>query len=101
MFISQPKIAKHLTKLELLAALTAAVDDSSSSDNHDDCSPDNHDDCSSDNHDGSCLIPNFQLIVIQVCHDLDHPGVNEKYLVSTGSHLAGTNQKKMVVKAWK
>jgi len=46
-FISQPKIAKHLTKLELLAALTAAV-----------------------------------------CHDLDHPGVNEKYLVSTGSHLA-------------
>ena len=24
-FISQPKIAKHLTKLELLAALTAAV----------------------------------------------------------------------------
>merc|ERR1719278_692681 len=46
-FSSQPKIAKHLTKLELLAALTAAV-----------------------------------------CHDLDHPGVNEKYLVSTGSHLA-------------
>lgn len=23
-----------------------------------------------------------------VCHDLDHPGVNEKFLVSTGSHLA-------------
>lgn len=46
-FCNQPGIANHLTKLELLAVLTAAV-----------------------------------------CHDLDHPGVNEKFLVSTGSHLA-------------
>jgi len=46
-FCRQPQIANHLTKLELLAVLTAAV-----------------------------------------CHDLDHPGVNEKFLVSTGSHLA-------------
>jgi len=46
-FCSQEKLKRHLTKLELLAALTAAV-----------------------------------------CHDLDHPGVNEKFLVSTGSHLA-------------
>ena len=46
-FVSQQRIARHLTRLELLAVLTAAV-----------------------------------------CHDLDHPGVNEKFLVSTGSHLA-------------
>jgi len=46
-FCNQPAIANHLSKLELLAVLTAAV-----------------------------------------CHDLDHPGVNEKFLVSTGSHLA-------------
>jgi hypothetical protein len=46
-FCNQPCIANHLSKLELLAVLTAAV-----------------------------------------CHDLDHPGVNEKFLVSTGSHLA-------------
>jgi len=46
-FCRQPQIANHLTKLGLLAVLTAAV-----------------------------------------CHDLDHPGVNEKFLVSTGSHLA-------------
>ena len=86
-FISQPKIAKHLTKLELLAALTAAV---------------------------AYLMLIVLIILIfnyvgiltdcdfstQVCHDLDHPGVNEKYLVSTGSHLAGTKQK-MVVKPWK
>jgi len=26
--------------------------------------------------------------VAAVCHDLDHPGVNQKFLVSTGSHLA-------------
>jgi len=46
-FCTQPCIAKHLSQLELLAVLTAAV-----------------------------------------CHDLDHPGVNEKFLVSAGSHLA-------------
>jgi len=45
-FVSQEQIARHLTRLELLAVITAAV-----------------------------------------CHDLDHPGVNEKFLVSTGSHL--------------
>ena len=28
------------------------------------------------------------VLVAAMCHDLDHPGVNEKFLVSTGSHLA-------------
>ena len=46
-FCMQPCIANHLSQLELLAVVTAAV-----------------------------------------CHDLDHPGVNEKFLVSAGSHLA-------------
>jgi len=46
-FCNQPCFARHLTKLEVLAVLTAAM-----------------------------------------CHDLDHPGVNEKFLVSTESHLA-------------
>ena len=46
-FCQQPALRPHLTHLELLATLTAAM-----------------------------------------CHDLDHPGVNEKFLVSTGSHLA-------------
>ena len=84
-FISQPKIAKHLTKLELLAALTAAV---------------------------AYLMLIVLIILIfnyvgiltdcdfstQVCHDLDHPGVNEKYLVSTGSHLAGGKLKQLTKK---
>ena len=46
-FCRQAAIRPHLTPLDLLAALVAAVG-----------------------------------------HDLDHPGVNEKFLVSTGSHLA-------------
>lgn len=46
-FCHQPALSKHITKLELLATMVAAVG-----------------------------------------HDLDHPGVNEKFLVSTGSHLA-------------
>ena len=46
-FCNQPCLAPHLTKLELLAVLTAAM-----------------------------------------CHDLDHPGVNEKFLTSTANHLA-------------
>lgn len=46
-FCQQPCLRAHLTQLELLATLVAAM-----------------------------------------CHDLDHPGVNEKFLVSTGSHLA-------------
>ena len=46
-FCQQAALRPHLTDLELLATLTAAM-----------------------------------------CHDLDHPGVNEKFLVSTGSHLA-------------
>lgn len=46
-FCQQAAIRPHLTPLDLLAALVAAVG-----------------------------------------HDLDHPGVNEKFLVATGSHLA-------------
>jgi len=46
-YCRQAAILPHLTPLEMLAALVAAVS-----------------------------------------HDLDHPGVNEKFLVSTGSHLA-------------
>ena len=46
-YCQQAAIRPHLTPLEMLAALVAAVS-----------------------------------------HDLDHPGVNEKFLVSTGSHLA-------------
>ena len=30
----------------------------------------------------------LSTLVAAMCHDLDHPGVNEKFLVSTGSHLA-------------
>jgi len=46
-YCQQTAIACHLSRVELLAALVAAVS-----------------------------------------HDLDHPGVNEKFLVSTGNHLA-------------
>jgi len=46
-FCQHVSLVNHLTKVELLATLVAAM-----------------------------------------CHDLDHPGVNEKFLVSTGSHLA-------------
>jgi hypothetical protein len=28
-------------------------------------------------------------IIAAVCHDLDHPGLNEKFLIATQSHLAG------------
>ena len=28
-------------------------------------------------------------IISAVCHDLDHPGKNEKFLIATSSHLAG------------
>ena len=47
MFCRHESLLKHVTKLELLATLVAAMG-----------------------------------------HDLDHPGVNEKFLVATGSHLA-------------
>ena len=28
-------------------------------------------------------------LVAAVCHDIDHPGLNEKFLIATSSHLAG------------
>ena len=46
-FLQESKIGSHLTPLESMCALLAAV-----------------------------------------CHDLDHPGVNQNFLVSTKSHLA-------------
>jgi len=42
----------------------------------------------------NCILPYLSpvellaALVSAVSHDLDHPGVNEKFLVSTGSHLA-------------
>lgn len=31
----------------------------------------------------------LSAIVAAVCHDVDHPGFNEKFLVASGNHLAG------------
>ncbi len=28
------------------------------------------------------------MLIASVCHDLDHPGVNNKFLVATNSELA-------------
>jgi hypothetical protein len=50
-FIEQPKIKAHLTTLEAMCSLLAAV-----------------------------------------AHDLDHPGVNQHFLVATNSHLAALYQ---------
>lgn len=47
-FLQQPALRAHLTPLEFMGAVVAAV-----------------------------------------CHDLDHPGKNEKFLIATSSHLAG------------
>ena len=47
-FLAEPLIKKHLTPLEVMASLVAAV-----------------------------------------CHDVDHPGFNEKFLIASSSHLAG------------
>lgn len=47
-FLSEPLLRKHLTPLEVMASLVAAV-----------------------------------------CHDVDHPGFNEKFLIASSSHLAG------------
>ena len=31
----------------------------------------------------------MSAIIASVCHDLDHPGKNERFLIATSSHLAG------------
>lgn len=46
-FLTEPKIKEHVTSIEILAAIIAAV-----------------------------------------CHDLDHPGVNQPFLIATSNHLA-------------
>ena len=36
-------------------------------------------------------------LIAAVCHDIDHPGLNEKFLVATSSHLAGLYENSSVL----
>merc|ERR1719328_820057 len=36
-------------------------------------------------------------LIAAVCHDIDHPGLNEKFLIATSSHLAGLYENSSVL----
>lgn len=39
-------------------------------------------------HDNMTPLEMFAALVAAVCHDLDHPGVNQPFLIATDNHLA-------------